>query len=166
MLGWKKRLRLDLGEIVDITKLDEWDWSTEEIFRASFAVMSLRTWSEFEEIEVRLSELLKMYFVWYIQDCKGCKTEEDYELYAENEMDFVDLLRDKYYKIQKTFWEEETYLPGQLVFGDPPDGANIGGTDSQLFYSQMKRIIAASNIPLCVIGKYNLTMPYKLVRDV
>ena len=152
---WEDRLGILLGESEFRAKLDEWDWSNEEIFRASFAVMCLRTWLGFEEIEVKLSELLKMYFIWYIEDCKGCRSEENYKLYAKDENNFVKLLRDTYYKIQKDLWQEETYLCGHLVFGDPPAGAD-----------KWKRIIAASKLFRLTIDKDMLTMPYELVTDI
>jgi len=158
MLEWKKRLRSSFGDDEDIVKLDKWDWSIEEIFRASFAVMSLRTWSDFEETEVKLSEILKLYYVWYTQDCRGTRTPEDSELYTKDEKDFVRVLRDTYYKVQKTFWEQETFLPGGLVFGDSPAGADRWHT--------WKRVIAASDLPRLVLEKDVLIMPYKLVRDV
>ena len=156
MLAWKKRLRLSFGENIDIVKLDKWDWSIEEIFRASFAVMCFRSWSDFAKTEVKLSDLLKIYFVWYIQDCKGCKSEEDYELYAKDEADFINLLRDTYYKIQKALSGEQPYPYAVFVFGDPPDGADL-----------WKRIIAAPKLLQIFLDQQDVfLMPYKLVRDV
>jgi hypothetical protein len=169
MLEWKKRLLSWFGDDEDIVKLDEWDWSFEEIFRASFAVMALRTWSDFDEEdeemcevleikEVKLSEILKLYYVWYTQDCKVAITPKDSELYTKYEKDFVSVLRDTYYKVQKTFWEQETFLRGGLVFGDSPAGADR--------WHMWKRVIAASDLPRLVLEKEVLIMPYKLVRDV
>ena len=49
MLEWKKRLHASFDEDAiseDLISLDKFDWSKEEIFRGSFALMALRTWSD------------------------------------------------------------------------------------------------------------------------
>lgn len=171
MLEWKKRLRSSFDEDAiseDLISLDNYDWSQEEIFRASFALMALRTWSDYdkevcEELnikEVKLSELLELYNTWHNQDCQEEKIiqDQDNTLYIKAQNDYINTLKDFYNRIQRRFWGQEQYLTGSLVFGDTSSIVH----DERLW----KKLIVASELPLLLTENNYLVMPYKLIRDI
>jgi len=127
--------------------LKEQGYSDEEAFWIEFATTSAQMWDDDAEIEVKLSEIFRLYLTIYSEKI-------DKEMKIEDEAAFMKLLKEKYDQVNKIFEPENISMAGLEL------GRVILGADANPY----KQLMAAAYV-LSVTYRVEL-MPFKLVKDV
>ncbi|HIJ53214.1 MAG TPA: hypothetical protein HPP66_08680 [Planctomycetes bacterium] len=138
-----------------------WSTNPEEDFWINFIVITwYTTWNNKSQVEVNLSEILRLYLRIYREDIKP-------EMTAEEEPEFLDLLKETLYKASQAFeppvdvaWlkTNPSWRLAQLVFGKD---ATLVDTDTP--------VIKQVGVGLTMISVMNSlagTIPFKLVKDI
>lgn len=131
-----------------VKELAEHGYSEEEAFWFGFAVTCLYIWDPDAKVEIRLSEILRLYLTIYCEKVKP-------EMKVEDEARFTRLLREKYDRIRQFVLEVEDSCESSCKLGEivHKDKLNI---IKQAFTADSVLSYAHSTVP----------MPFKLVKDV
>jgi len=143
----------------DANKL--WSTSPEEDFWINFIQITWdTTWNNKSQVEVNLSDILRLYLRIYREDIKP-------EMTAEEETEFLDLLKERFYKARQAFespvdisWlhSNPVWRLGQIVFGKD---ATVIDTDTPII-----KQIGVGYTMISVMNSWDGAIPFKLVKDV
>jgi hypothetical protein len=133
---------------ISTKELYKQDYSKEEAFWFGFAVACLYIWDTNAKIEVRLSEILRLYLTIYCEKVNP-------EMKVEDEARFVELLKEKYRQIRQSVLEIEDTYESSLKLG-------------KIIHKEKLNIIKQALTADGVLSYAHATvpMPFKLVNDI
>lgn len=138
-----------------------WSTNPEEDFWITFIELTWdTTWNNKSQVEVNLSEILRLYLRIYREDIKP-------EMTAEEETEFLELLKERFYKASQAFeppvdvaWlkTNPSWRLAQLVFGKD---ATVVDTDTPVI-----KQVGVGLTMLSVMNSLAGAIPMKLVKDI
>ena len=133
---------------IHVNGLKEQGYSEEEAFWFGFAVTCLYVWDANAEVEIKLSEIFRLYLTIYCEKI-------DKKIKVENEPEFVELLKEKYNQIRESVFEsEDPYLSSQKL------SMIVHGEKSNI----IKQALTADGV--LSFAQATVPMPFKLVKDI
>ncbi len=121
-------------------------YSEEEKFWFSFAITSCYFWDSKAEIEIRLSEIFRLYLTIYCGKI-------DPNMKVEDEAKFIELLKEKYEEVRQVAFE-----------GDYESSKKLGEIIHKGKLNILKQALTASNILTYALSM--VPMPFRLIDDV
>jgi len=138
-----------------------WSTNPEEDFWITFIVITWdTTWDNKSQVEVNLSEILRLYLRIYREDIKP-------EMTAQEEPEFLELLKERFYRASQAFeppvdvaWlkTNPSWRLAQLVFGKD---ATVVDTDTPVI-----KQVGVGHTMISVMNSLAGTIPFKLVKDI
>jgi len=137
----------------DLSKADrKRGFSREEAFWINFAQISFdELWDDNAEVEVHLSEVLRLYLSIYREEINPHMTPEE-------EAEFLELLKERFYKVDWIIFESYPDNSGLKVF---ELGRFILGEDANV----VRQVEVGQRIVEVANALADIPMPYKLVKD-
>jgi len=133
---------------VQTANLQEQGYNNEEVFWFGFAVTCLYVWDANAEVEIKLSEIFRLYLTIYCEKI-------DQKMEVEDETGFVDLLKEKYNRIREIILQtEDPYLSSQKL------GMIVHGEKLNI----IKQALTADGV--LTYAQSKVPMPFKLVKDI
>jgi hypothetical protein len=121
-------------------------YSEEEKFWFGFAVTSCYFWDPKAQIEIRLSEIFRLYLTIYCEKI-------DSNMKVEDEAIFVKLLKEKYEQIRQVAFE-----------GDRESSKKLGEIVHKEKLNILKEALTASGVLTYALS--TVPMPFRLINDV
>ncbi len=139
-----------LNELYEIYTKDlaEQGYSKEEVFWFGFAVNCCYIWDTNAEVEVRLSEIFRLFLTIYCEKIYP-------EMKVENEARFIESLKEKYDLIRRNVLETKDPYESSLKLGEiiHKDKLNI-----------IKQALTADGV--LSYAHATVPMPFKLLKDI
>ena len=133
---------------VSVEGLEEQGYSDEEAFWFGFAVTCLYIWNPNAEVEIHLSEILRLYLTIYCEKI-------DPEMKIADEKRFIELLKEKYENIRQIVLEtEDTY----------ESSVKLGKVVHKEKLNIIKQALTADGV--LSYAHATVPMPFKLVKDI
>ena len=132
---------------VSVAGLEEQGYSDEEGFWFGFAATCLYAWDANAKVEIKLSEIFRLYLTIYCEKI-------DKRMKVESEPEFVELLKEKYNQIREIVLEtKDPYLSSQKL------SMIVHGEKSNI----IKQALTADGV--LSFAQATVPMPFKLVKD-
>lgn len=130
-----------------------WEFSDEDSFWIDFGTIALLNWDDDGKIEIRLSEIFRLYLTIYCEKI-------DSSIKPEDEFKFLEKLAEKYYLVKGIFFEGESTKTITLRLGKAVLGERTENPVAHLMAGSFMIFIVNSTFETCK------SSDIKLIKDV